>query len=260
MVSPQSNQSHWEVGIPSGRLFATHKSDLTPDKSSLNCCRVLHVSMQLLFLVELAETLNQGILSSRTFHLMTQGPPSSSSGSPLEIWSSKSLTSSWTHFGGFLTLRGASRDWEVPLVGSGCRSVLFWVCHTGVDFSKVWLESTPSFFVSNTRPFIQFFNDKRWCLIAWTSPLLEHVHCLFHLPEYSIFLFFSFGGGVIIQWIRLGALVSAGPVVWTGKRLQLDQTTTKCNQTTGCSCMLFRIKYCQRPSTTGPVAIGCSRF
>ena len=48
-------------------------------------------------------------------------------------------------------------------------------------------------------------------------------------------------------------LVSAGPVVWTSKRLQPDQTA-------GCSCMLFKIKNCQRPSTTGLVAISCNWF
>ena len=46
-------------------------------------------------------------------------------------------------------------------------------------------------------------------------------------------------------------LVSAGPVVWTKK----DH-----NQTTGYSCMLFRIKNCQNPSTTRPITIGCSQF
>ena len=34
--SPQSNRSHWEEGIPSGRLFATRKRALTPAGSSLN--------------------------------------------------------------------------------------------------------------------------------------------------------------------------------------------------------------------------------
>ena len=45
-------------------------------------------------------------------------------------------------------------------------------------------------------------------------------------------------------------IVSAGLVAWTEKRLQPDWTATECNWTAGCSCMLFRMKNCQRPSTT----------
>ena len=55
------------------------------------------------------------------------------------------------------------------------------------------------------------------------------------------------------EWCHWGPLrlVSAGPVAWTGKRLQPDWTATKCNQTTGCGCMLFGIKNHWKLSATG---------
>jgi hypothetical protein len=90
MDSPRRSLSHCEDGIPSGRLLATHRSDLTPDKSSLNCHKVLQVSIQLLLRAELTAQSYQGISSSRALRLVTRGSPSSSSCSPLDTRSMRS--------------------------------------------------------------------------------------------------------------------------------------------------------------------------
>ena len=92
--SPRRILSHWVEGIPSGRLLATRKRVLTPDRSSLNWRRVLQVSMQLALRDELREGLNHGISSSLTRFRGTLGSWSSPSGSPLETWSKRSSTSS----------------------------------------------------------------------------------------------------------------------------------------------------------------------
>ena len=91
--SPRSNLSHWEEGMPSGRLLATRKRALTPAGSSLNWRRVRQVSTQLLLRAELTAGSNHGISSSRVLRLTTSCSPSSSStGSPLETRLRKSST------------------------------------------------------------------------------------------------------------------------------------------------------------------------
>ena len=92
--SPRRIRSHWVEGIPSGRLLATRRSDLTPGKSSLNWRSILQVSTQLPLLDELGFALYQGISSSLALFLTTRCSTSSPSNSSPEIWSKSSLTSS----------------------------------------------------------------------------------------------------------------------------------------------------------------------
>ena len=116
--SPRRIRSHWEGGIPSGRLLATRRSDLTPDRSSLNWSRIRQVSIQLVLREEPEEELYQGISSSLALLRATRCSVSSPSRSPWDTRSRRSSTSSLTRFRvcDWLGRRDVPRGGDVPLV------------------------------------------------------------------------------------------------------------------------------------------------
>ena len=116
--SPRRIRSHWEEGIPSGRLLATRKSDLTPERSSLNWSRVRQVSTQLILRGESDVELYQGMSSSLALLRATRCSISSPSSSPWDTRSKRSSTSSLTRFlvCGWLGRRVVPKGGDVPLV------------------------------------------------------------------------------------------------------------------------------------------------
>ena len=143
--SPRRILSHCDEGIPSGRLLATRRRALTPDKSSLNWKRVLQVSTQLPLLDELGDEICQGMSSSFTLFLMTR-----CNFFVFEFFSGYSIQ----EFLDFLSnsfsvcsLIGWESRFNMLGSFSGVGSILILDSSEGVDFCKVRVELLSFLFV-----------------------------------------------------------------------------------------------------------------